>query len=102
MRVKQALSKKQLQKALKALPEEWKPNAATSWVKASFTQPDYISGLVFIARIAVHAELAQHHPDITYTYDTVSVKLTTHSVKGLTEKDFALAKKISSLATAKQ
>jgi 4a-hydroxytetrahydrobiopterin dehydratase len=40
------------------------------------------------------AEAAWHHPDLTVSYAFVTVKLVTHSAKGITEKDFALAKKI--------
>lgn len=40
------------------------------------------------------AEAAWHHPDLTVSYAFVIVKLTTHSAKGITEKDFALARKI--------
>ena len=40
------------------------------------------------------AEAAWHHPDLTVSYAFVTVKLTNHAAKGVTDKDFALAKKI--------
>ena len=40
------------------------------------------------------AEAAWHHPDMTLSYAFVIVKLCTHSAKGITERDFALAHKI--------
>jgi len=40
------------------------------------------------------AEKAWHHPDLTVSYAFVIVKLVTHSAKGITDKDFLLAKKI--------
>jgi 4a-hydroxytetrahydrobiopterin dehydratase len=40
------------------------------------------------------AEAAWHHPDLAVSYAFVIVKLMTHSVKGVTELDFALARKI--------
>jgi 4a-hydroxytetrahydrobiopterin dehydratase len=40
------------------------------------------------------AEAAWHHPDLTVSYAFVIVKLMNHAAKGITEKDFALAKKI--------
>jgi 4a-hydroxytetrahydrobiopterin dehydratase len=40
------------------------------------------------------AEAAWHHPDLAVSYAFVIVKLTTHSSKGVTERDFALARKI--------
>jgi 4a-hydroxytetrahydrobiopterin dehydratase len=98
--VKKVLTTRQLDSALKGLPD-WELNAKRSFLKASFPQSDYISGLVFMARIAVHAELLQHHPDVTWSYDHVSVKLTTHDVKGISKLDIALAERISKLRNHK-
>ncbi|HSF47933.1 MAG TPA: 4a-hydroxytetrahydrobiopterin dehydratase, partial [Burkholderiales bacterium] len=43
------------------------------------------------------AEAAWHHPDLTVSYAFVIVKLTNHAAKGVTDKDFELAKKIESV-----
>ena len=40
------------------------------------------------------AEAAWHHPDIAASYAWVEVKLQNHSAKGITDKDFELARKI--------
>lgn len=40
------------------------------------------------------AEAAWHHPDLVVSYAFVVIKLTTHSARGITEKDFQLALKI--------
>jgi len=40
------------------------------------------------------SEVAFHHPDITAAYALVIVKLKNHAAKGVTDKDFELAKKI--------
>jgi 4a-hydroxytetrahydrobiopterin dehydratase len=40
------------------------------------------------------AEAAWHHPDLTASYAWVEVRLMNHAAKGITEKDFALARKI--------
>ncbi len=40
------------------------------------------------------AEAAWHHPDITASYARVEVRLKNHAAKGITDKDFDLAKKI--------
>lgn len=40
------------------------------------------------------AEAAWHHPDLSVSYAFVVIKLTTHSARGITEKDFQLAHKI--------
>jgi len=50
--------------------------------------------LMVVATIGHLAEAAWHHPDLTVSYAFVIVKLKTHSAKGITDKDFALARKI--------
>ena len=40
------------------------------------------------------SEAAWHHPDLTVSYAFVIVKLMNHAAKGVTDKDFHLAKKI--------
>jgi 4a-hydroxytetrahydrobiopterin dehydratase len=40
------------------------------------------------------AEAAWHHPDITASYAWVEIRLQNHAAKGITDKDFELAKKI--------
>lgn len=50
--------------------------------------------LMAVNAIAHLAEAAWHHPDLSVTYAFVVVKLTTHSAKGITDKDFELARKI--------
>ena len=40
------------------------------------------------------AEAAWHHPDLAVSYARVEVRLQTHTAKGVTAKDIALARKI--------
>ncbi len=52
-------------------------------------------GTLMVVNAVGHlAEAAWHHPDLTVSYAFVIVKLTTHSAGGITDKDFALARKI--------
>jgi 4a-hydroxytetrahydrobiopterin dehydratase len=44
------------------------------------------------------SEAAYHHPDLSVTWGRVTVKLSTHSAGGITEKDFALARQIEDVA----
>jgi len=50
--------------------------------------------LMLVTTIGHLAEAAWHHPDIHASYSIVEVRLSTHSAKGITDKDFALARKI--------
>ena len=50
--------------------------------------------LMVINAVGHLAEAAWHHPDLSASYSWVEVRLTTHSAGGITDKDFALARKI--------
>ncbi len=52
----------------------------------------------FMARVALAAEKANHHPEWTNIYNVVDVTLTTHSCAGLSGADLALAAVIDRLA----
>jgi len=45
----------------------------------------------FVNVLAETAEQVQHHPDIIIRYSRVTIVLSTHDVKGLTDSDFSLA-----------
>jgi 4a-hydroxytetrahydrobiopterin dehydratase len=48
----------------------------------------------FMTGVALEAEKMDHHPDWKNVYNTVSIRLYTHSAGGITENDFNLAGKI--------
>jgi len=50
--------------------------------------------LMVINAVGHLAEAAWHHPDIVASYASVEVRLQNHAAKGITDKDFELAKKI--------
>jgi len=58
---------------------------------------DFKEAMAFVNKVADEAEAMDHHPDITISYNKVDLQLVTHSEGGLTDKDFALAKKIDQL-----
>lgn len=58
---------------------------------------DFIEAIAFVNKLVEPAEAAAHHPDLEISYNQVIINMTTHDAGGLTEKDFALAKQISSL-----
>ena len=51
-------------------------------------------------RITLIAEAEGHHPDLLVSWGRVRVQLWTHDAGGLSEKDFALAARIDSVAGA--
>jgi 4a-hydroxytetrahydrobiopterin dehydratase len=64
------------------------------WIRRMYKTSGWKGTLMVVNTVGHLAEAAWHHPDLTVSYTFVIVKLTNHSAKGITEKDFALAKKI--------
>lgn len=47
--------------------------------------------IAFVNRIAALAEAENHHPDIVISYRNVTLRWTTHSAGGITERDRELS-----------
>lgn len=59
-----------------------------------FTTSGWKATLMVVNAIGHLAEAAWHHPDLCVAWASVEVTLKTHSANGITDKDFALARKI--------
>jgi 4a-hydroxytetrahydrobiopterin dehydratase len=64
------------------------------WIRRKIKTSGWKATLMVVNTVGHLAEKAWHHPDLTVSYAFVIVKLVSHDAKGITEKDFALAKKI--------
>ena len=64
------------------------------WIRRRYRTHSWKGTLMVINAVGHLAEAAWHHPDITASYAWVEVRLRTHDHQGITDKDFALAKKI--------
>jgi 4a-hydroxytetrahydrobiopterin dehydratase len=53
---------------------------------------DFVQAFGFMAQVALLAERAAHHPEWFNVYNRVVVDLTTHDARGITQKDFDLAR----------
>lgn len=75
--------------------------ALTGWrqadeaIHAEFETGDFATGLKLVNLIGESAEAANHHPDLTLTYPSVTVTLSSHDVGGLTSRDIGLARTIN-------
>jgi 4a-hydroxytetrahydrobiopterin dehydratase len=58
---------------------------------------DFAAALAWVNEVGRLAEQRNHHPDINISWNTVTLRLTTHSAGGLTSADVDLAADIDKL-----
>ena len=64
------------------------------WIRRKYKTSGWKSTLMIVNTVGHLAEAGFHHPDMSMSYAFVIVKLMNHAAKGITDKDFELAKKI--------
>jgi 4a-hydroxytetrahydrobiopterin dehydratase len=64
------------------------------WLRRKYTTEGWPTTLMLTNAIGFLCEAAWHHADLAITWGKLWVKLKTHSAGGITDKDFALARKI--------
>jgi 4a-hydroxytetrahydrobiopterin dehydratase len=89
------LSDSDIQNALTSLPE-W--ILSGNAIQRVFQFSDFVHAMEFVNMVAAQAEEANHHPDIAISYSRVTLSLTSHDAGGVTKRDVAMARKISSLS----
>ncbi len=67
-------------------------------IQRTFQFKDFVEAMKFVNKAADHAEEVQHHPDILIRWNKVTLTLSTHDAGGISEKDFAFADHVDSLA----
>ncbi len=85
------LSEKEIQEKLPAL-SGWKYAAGA--LARDYEFADFAAAFAFVARLALLAEKANHHPDIDIRYNKVHVALVSHDAGGVTARDVAMAGEI--------
>jgi pterin-4a-carbinolamine dehydratase len=70
-------------------------------IRRKFVTPGWPYTLMAVNAVGFLAEAAFHHPDMTVSWGFVTVKLSTHSAGGITDKDFELAGQIEARLTWK-
>ncbi len=62
-------------------------------LQKEFVFPTFADAMIFVNEVAQAAEDMDHHPNIGIHYNKVVLSCHTHDLDGITEKDFALAKR---------
>ena len=79
------------------LSEEWQLVDEGRLLARSFRFKNFKETMAFVNKVAAIAEEEQHHPDMTVSYNTLTIELMTHATGGLSENDFILAAKIDEI-----
>ena len=67
------------------------------WIRRKYKTSGWKATLMVVNTVGHLAEAAWHHPDLTVSYAFVTVKLMNHAAKGITDKDFELARQIEAV-----
>ena len=72
-------------------------DVADGQLTRTVTRKDFRDALLYVNAVGYLAEQANHHPDISVSWNKVTLTLVSHSAGGLTAKDFALARQLTEL-----
>jgi 4a-hydroxytetrahydrobiopterin dehydratase len=67
-------------------------------LEKAYSCGDFDGSIAFVNRVAKAAAESDHHPDITVSWDTVTLRWVNHSEGGITERDVEMAGVSDSLA----
>ena len=74
--------------------EGWEIDVERDGIRKSYRFADFTQAFGFMARVALLAEKADHHPEWFNVYNRVDILLTTHDAGGLSMRDIDLANAI--------
>ena len=89
------LSAEQVAEGLAGL-KGWKPDGERA-ISKRFVLKDHVAALGFVVKVAVTAEVVDHHPEVHWAFNRVTFTLSTHDAGGVTARDIELAKRIDAL-----
>jgi 4a-hydroxytetrahydrobiopterin dehydratase len=82
--------------ALEALGE-WDYDDARDAITRQFLFADFSEAFAFMTRVALLAEVQDHHPEWSNVWNRVDILLTTHDAGGLSARDVKMATAIEAL-----
>lgn len=91
----QRLNDTDVHDALASLPG-WSGDASS--ISAEYTFSSYEAGVAFAVQVALMAQRANHHPDLTIGWQRVRVTYTSHNAAGVTRRDVDAARSVLAIA----
>lgn len=89
------LNEQQINEALSSL-KDWK--LSENSIKKTFKTKGFPQTMGLVTAIGGFCQQHDHHPDyLTMKYSSVEVSFSTHTAKGITQKDIEIAKDIDTL-----
>ncbi|RYZ14636.1 MAG: 4a-hydroxytetrahydrobiopterin dehydratase [Alphaproteobacteria bacterium] len=70
----------------------WAATPGRDAITRTYKFADFNAAFAFMTRVALKADMMDHHPEWSNVYNKVEVVLTTHDANGVTAKDVELAK----------
>lgn len=78
--------------------DSWTLSSDGKAIERAFSFADFNEAFGFMARVALYADKADHHPEWFNVYNKVRVRLTTHDAGGVSPRDTAMARFIDAIA----
>ncbi len=82
---------------LLAARPDWALEPGRDAIIRTFKFNDFSEAFAFMTRVALLAEVQDHHPEWSNVYNRVTIALTTHDADGLSERDARMAASIDAL-----
>lgn len=76
---------------------DWDFDEARDGIVRQFLFEDFSQAFGFMTRVALLAEVQEHHPEWSNVWNRVDILLTTHDAGGLSERDIRMAHAIDAL-----
>ncbi|RJT25168.1 4a-hydroxytetrahydrobiopterin dehydratase [Chakrabartia godavariana] len=76
---------------------EWDVDDSRDGITRQFIFKDFSEAFAFMTRVALLAEVQDHHPEWSNVWNRVDILLTTHDAGGLSARDIRMATAIDAL-----
>ena len=93
------LSKDECKIFLDKLNKDWSLSKDIKSIERTFTRKNHNDISSLISLIIHISNIEDHHPEVTFGYNTATVKYFTYAIDGLSENDFICAAKLDKITS---